>query len=316
MMRTAHNLFKALTSACVLLMAATVAWSQSLTWLGTLSVGSGSYAYGVSADGNVVVGISYNAVLWQGGVMQVLGTLGGSRSYAYDVSADGSVVVGSAENTAGQSRAFRWTQVGGMLDLGTLGGSGSVAYGVSADGSVVVGSAENTAGQSRAFRWTQVGGMLDLGTLGGSGSVAYGVSADGSVVVGSAENTAGQSRAFRWENGVMEDLNQTYASLLIPGSFFVAAYAISPDGRYIVGFGVNAAVGSRKEAFLLDTGPRCTSHSGDVDNNGCVDDADLLAVLFAFGNTGSNLGRVDVNCDGVVDDADLLTVLFNFGSGC
>ena len=53
-----------------------------------------------------------------------------------------------------------------------------------------------------------------------------------------------------------------------------------------------------------------------MDRNGCVDDADLLQVLFAFGQTGSNLGRVDVNCDGVVDDADLLIVLFHFGSGC
>jgi hypothetical protein len=60
----------------------------------------------------------------------------------------------------------------------------------------------------------------------------------------------------------------------------------------------------------------CIPHNGDVDTNGCIDDADLLAVLFAFGNTGNNLGRVDTNCDGVVDDADLLTVLFNFGSGC
>jgi len=62
--------------------------------------------------------------------------------------------------------------------------------------------------------------------------------------------------------------------------------------------------------------PACVVHNGDVDANGCIDDADLLAVLFAFGNTGSNLGRVDVNCDNVVDDADLLQVLFNFGSGC
>jgi hypothetical protein len=60
----------------------------------------------------------------------------------------------------------------------------------------------------------------------------------------------------------------------------------------------------------------CVSHNGDVDTNGCVDDADLLAILFAFGSAGSNLGRVDVNCDGAVDDADLLIVLFNFGSGC
>lgn len=55
--------------------------------------------------------------------------------------------------------------------------------------------------------------------------------------------------------------------------------------------------------------------SGDVNGDGCVDDADLLAVLFAFGSTGSGMPE-DLNHDGVVDDADLLEVLFNFGSGC
>jgi hypothetical protein len=54
---------------------------------------------------------------------------------------------------------------------------------------------------------------------------------------------------------------------------------------------------------------------GDVNGDGCVDDADLLAVLVAFGNTGANLPE-DLNGDGIVDDADLLMVLFNFGSGC
>jgi hypothetical protein len=55
--------------------------------------------------------------------------------------------------------------------------------------------------------------------------------------------------------------------------------------------------------------------AGDVNRDGIVDDADLLAVLFAFGQTGSDLPE-DINGDGVVDDADLLTVLFNFGSTC
>ena len=58
----------------------------------------------------------------------------------------------------------------------------------------------------------------------------------------------------------------------------------------------------------------CILSNGDVDGNGCVDDADLLQVLFAFGATGLN--PADLNCDGTVDDADLLLVLFNFGSGC
>jgi probable HAF family extracellular repeat protein len=269
---------RALLGALVLAWMATVAWSQSLTWLGTL---------------------------------------GGWVSWAYAVSADGSVVVGKSENAAGRFHAFRWTESGGMQDLGTLpGGRYSYAFAVSADGSVVVGWATNAAGYDRAFRWTASGGMQDLGTLGGDRSWANGVSADGSVVVGAYEVGYNDDRAFRWTaSGGMQDLNTTYASLLGNGSELRSAYAISPDGRYIVGRGWNAATG-RYEAYLLDTGPRCTAHNGDVDGNGCVDDADLLAVLFAFGNTGSNLGRLDVNCDGVVDDADLLQVLFNFGNGC
>jgi hypothetical protein len=53
---------------------------------------------------------------------------------------------------------------------------------------------------------------------------------------------------------------------------------------------------------------------GDVNCDGCVDDADLLSVLFEFGST--DITPADVNSDRVVDDADLLTVLFNFGTGC
>jgi hypothetical protein len=55
--------------------------------------------------------------------------------------------------------------------------------------------------------------------------------------------------------------------------------------------------------------------AGDIDASGCVDDSDLLAVLFAFGSTGECLDE-DTNLDGTVDDSDLLTVLFNFGTGC
>ncbi|MFN7161816.1 MAG: hypothetical protein ACK4NB_02005, partial [Fimbriimonadales bacterium] len=51
---------------------------------------------------------------------------------------------------------------------------------------------------------------------------------------------------------------------------------------------------------------------GDVNGDGVIDDADLLAVLFAFGSSDT---EADLNNDGVVDDADLLLVLFNFGAG-
>ncbi len=52
---------------------------------------------------------------------------------------------------------------------------------------------------------------------------------------------------------------------------------------------------------------------GDVTCDRCVDDADLLQVLFNFGGSDD---ASDVNGDGIVDDADLLIVLFNFGAGC
>jgi probable HAF family extracellular repeat protein len=369
-----QNRFNALLSACVLSLIATAGWSQSLTWLGTLPGGVWSVAYGVSADGAVVVGWAYNAAgqqrafrwtasggmqdlgtlggydsfanavsadgavvfggafnaagrirafrwtasggmqdfgtlggdwslaydvsadgavvvgwavnadwqlrafRWENGVMQALGTLGGTWSEAYGVSTDGSVVVGWAANAAGQRRAFRWTASGGMQDLGTLGGDWSKAWGVSADGSVVVGESDGCA-----FRWTASGGMQNLGTLGGLRSAAYGVSADGSVVVGWAENAARWERAFRWTaSGGMENLNTTYASLLTDGSVLYRAFAISPDGRYIVGDGYNAATG-RKEAFLLDTCP-----GGDADKDCICDDWERA-------------GGIDINRDGIID---------------
>jgi probable HAF family extracellular repeat protein len=174
---------------------------ERLTWLGTLG-GNSSWAWGVSADGSVVVGMAVNAAgkgrafRWTAARgMQDLGTLpGGDESWADAVSADGSVVVGISGG-----RAFRWTAARGMQDLGTLGGDWSWAHGVSADGSVVVGEAYNAAGQRRAFRWTAARGMRSLGMLPGGGeSVALGVSADGSVVVGTAGNAEGWGHAFRW----------------------------------------------------------------------------------------------------------------------
>jgi probable HAF family extracellular repeat protein len=357
---TTQMMGRALLGALVLAWMATAGWSQSLTWLGVLPGGGWSEAWGVSADGSVVVGLAYNAAgqrrafRWtENDGMQNLGTLpGGGTSVALGVSADGSVVVGWSTNAAGQLRAFRWTASGGMQALGTLGGSESIASGVSADGSVVVGLAYNAAGQRRAFRWTENDGMQNLGTLGGLESQAFAVSADGSVVVGWADNAAGQRHAFRWtvdggmqdlgtlpgggwsvasgvsangavvvgwtyyyvdsevgyyerafrwtENdgmqnlgtlgggysyslaygvsangavvvgfsdgrpfrwtaaGGMEDLNLTYASLLTDGSYLLWATAISPNGRYIVGYGFNAATG-RGEAFLLDTVPEPAS---------------------------------------------------------
>jgi probable HAF family extracellular repeat protein len=274
-------------------------WPRAFRWtvdggmqdLGTLPGGVWSEAWGVSADGAVVVGGAWNAAgqdrafRWTvDGGMQDLGTLGGCCSEALGVSADGSVVVGWAQtNDAWRWRAFRWTVDGGMQDLGSLGGGESAARGVSADGRVVVGWARNAAGQLRAFRWTASGGMQDIDTLSSGYSEAFGVSADGAVVVGFAYDAAGRQHAFRWTASVgTEYLNTTYASLLTPGSGLESATAISPDGRYIVGWGYNDAT-NRTEAFLLDTCP-----GGDADKDCICDDWERA-------------GGIDINRDGIID---------------
>ncbi len=80
----------------------------------------------------------------------------------------------------------------------------------------------------------------------------------------------------------MQDLNTVYANLLTDGSVLLSANSISPNGRFIVGEGFNAAT-NRYEAFLLDTG----ALKGDVNGDGIVDDQDLLMVLFSFGQSSS-----------------------------
>lgn len=57
---------------------------------------------------------------------------------------------------------------------------------------------------------------------------------------------------------------------------------------------------------------------GDVDGNGCVDDADLTAVILDYGAPESgNNGNTDVdNSGGDVDDADITIVILKFGNGC
>jgi probable HAF family extracellular repeat protein len=195
-----------LVSVSVLSSMATLSWSQSLTWLGTLG-GSFSRANGVSDNGVVVGDIDPNfrarGFRWQNGVMQLLGDQPDVIvSSARGVSADGSVVVGDMNLGDAGIRAYRW-QNGVMQDLGSLSSVGSTrALGVSADGSVIVGDSRLTTGEYRAFRW-QNGVMQNLGTLTFGSSAANGVSADGAVVVGTANNN---SRAFRWQNGTMQDL--------------------------------------------------------------------------------------------------------------
>lgn len=193
-------------------------------------------AYGVSADGQVIVGVAgvgvnqIRAFRWtQAGGLQSLGSLGGVWSEAHGVSADGAVVAGWSLTTVSATyRAFRRTQFEGMQNIGSLSGSSSWGRGLSADGSVVVGEDQNRVGRLRAFRWSAATGMQDLGTLGGYQSGARGVSADGLVVVGWATLPGEIQRAFRWTpSGGMQALGSLGSAS--------EALSVSGDGSVVVG---------------------------------------------------------------------------------
>jgi uncharacterized membrane protein len=246
------------------------------------------------------------------------GTSGGE---AYGVSDDGRTLAAFLSNYRGVVFRLKpdFTVDWHFFLQPVSGHYGCVPREISEDGGVVVGNSGNIWGGSyypAMWRASNNWAPELLANLGGSAGEAWDIR--GGIIIGFSTTPSGERRAVRWQLGTattqVEDLNQTYAALLTGGSVLRSANAFSPNGRFIVGWGRNAATG-RDEAFLLDT-QRCASENGDVDANGCVDDADLLAVLFNFGNTGNALGREDTNCDGIVDDADLLTVLFNFGSGC
>lgn len=210
----------------------------------------GSWAYDVSSDGSVVVGVGkpdsgYEAFRWTTEYgMMTLGAIpdGYNSSSASAVSSDGSVVVGSNYivgpnylGTSDSSEAFVWTPDGGMVGLGDLpGGSvGSWANDVSPDGSVVVGSG-TTDTRSEAFRWTAEDGMVGLGVLPGDyvSSSATAVSSDGTTVIGYCFGVGTRVEAFVWtaENG-MVGLGS------IPGDLqYSIASGVSPDGSMVVGW--------------------------------------------------------------------------------
>jgi len=236
----------------------------------------------------------YRAFRWASGQIQDLGTLqGGNDSRAWGVSADGSIVVGQSLDSSNNWRAFRWTQQTGMQNLGASVLIGTIsfpydhseAWGISPDGNVIVGIAYNDPNEAVGFRNILQGTRrvnISLGDppKGFTGVYPRRTNQDGSIIVGSMRKSNGSSRAMRWtQAGGLEDLNETYANLLGEGEYLTAARDITPDGRYIVGQGFKDG---KWQGFILDTG--VCDLPADVDGNGIVNDQDLLQVLFEFGN--------------------------------
>jgi probable HAF family extracellular repeat protein len=250
----------ALWSTC----AANCAWAAgySFTPLGDLPGGSfSSHAFGVSADGAVVVGASASesgreAFRWtRSEGMIALGDLPGGQfeSRAGDVSDDGSVIVGTGA-TDQDIEAWRWT-ASGMVSLGDLpdGFRFTSARAVSGDGSTIVGTSYRVSdSRSEAVRWRSTG-VTHLGDLPGGffSSDANSVSDDGRVVVGGSW-TASRPEAFRWtETGGMVSMGS------LPGDeTFSEAVDVSTDGLIVVGTSTGTTQGERPFRWSTTGGMR------------------------------------------------------------
>jgi probable HAF family extracellular repeat protein len=245
-----------------------IGWTRDggIFGLGKLPGYSSGSANAVSADGSVIVGtygennnVTFRWIRGRG----IAGLPGLPRAVvrceARAVSADGAVVVGERRYESKSDEAFRFHTDTGLIQLGVLPGDlSSVAYGVSADGSVIVGSSSfGTATQ--AFRWTQQTGMIGLGTLpdGSRNSIAGGVSADGSIIVGQCYGEDGLE-AFIWDAAHgMRSLRQVLVSQFdlggsLAGWKLKSANAVSADGSFVVGSGVNPS--GDREAWLAYLG--------------------------------------------------------------
>jgi probable HAF family extracellular repeat protein len=167
-------------------------------------------------------------VLWKGGRIINLGSLGGYEGQTSRVNSRGQVAgfttnavpdpfsivyamfAGLSNGT--QTRAFLWDEKHGMQDLGTLGGPDAVAAFIN-EGGQVAGASYTTSTANASgfptqdpFLWEN-GKMIDLGTLGGTGGFATGLNNRGQVI--GQSNLAGDIlfHPFLWTAArVMRDL--------------------------------------------------------------------------------------------------------------
>ena len=107
---------------------------------------------------------------------------------------------------------------------------------------------------------------------------AQDISEDGNRIVGNAIFSDNTTRGVIW----LWDRDQgDYVPSYLPPNVKTAV-AISANGEYIVGRGINPSTG-QEEAYRIKI-QECRLPT-DIDGNGIVDDADLLQVLFDFGRS-------------------------------
>lgn len=163
----------------------------SATGIVQLESGYG-YAYGVSSDGSVIVGISDGvACVWSvSGVKTSIDLLpGATSSIALNISNDGLIVAGTCDYDGGSAKGFYWSASNGATSIGLPNERVTVvnARYISSDGLVVGGYYIDDFGNQALFTWTNDGKFRVLendSTY--TFSYVSGMSGDGTLLFGNA----------------------------------------------------------------------------------------------------------------------------------
>ncbi len=250
-----------------------------------------------SPDGARIATASYERVLkwWNAANGTLLNSFGSHLGgvTAIDVSPDGTLLASASYD--GTVRL--WQTATGMLLRIFSGHSGTVWDVAFIPNSTLLVS----AGADGTLRLWDIGTGTALRTWQAAAGGVYrlGVSPTGHIIA-----STGEDGALRFWTRTAELL----WTLTPPPAFRVIDFDFSSQSPYFAHILLSESLYDSLTVMATFTLP------GDVDRNGCVDDGDLLQVLFAFGQTGDVPADVDGN--GVVDDGDLLIVLFRFGLGC
>ena len=226
---------------------------------GLMQVADGR-AVAVSDDGRIVLGDGGGSGVfrWSGDADRLTIAADGR---ATGLSANGSVAVGWSYDVQGREQAFHWSEDSGLKELGIPDGRiASYAHAVSSDGSVVAGTTgekhENYGNE--IFRWTDESGIVVMNPPDGEpfdSLSTFGpfLSSSGDTIVGTgwSRDDAKRRGPFIWRKGH----GTKFLSDVLADEFGLAdhlddwslmmATAISSDGTTIAGIGTPKGVDDR-----------------------------------------------------------------------